>query len=95
MSTTAHRAGSDPETPPQRLPHETGESLLVTVLVHSEAATWWADSPELPGLVIADDDRNALIDSVGPAIDYYVEETPGLRGRVLDVRIVDAAPGSH
>lgn len=95
MSTTAHRAGFDPETPPQRLPKETSESLLVTVLVHSEDATWWADSPELPGLVIADIDRNALIDAIGPAVDYYVEETPSLRGRLLDLRIVDEAPSSH
>ena len=79
-------------TAPQRLPSGADAPDLITVLVHTEAGSWWADSPELPGLVIADDERETLIDAVGPAVEYYVEETPDLQGRVLDVQIVDVEP---
>lgn len=79
-------------TAPQRLPSGADTPDVVTVLVHTEAGAWWADSPDLPGLVIADDDRETLIDAVGSAVEYYVEETPDLQGRVLDVQIVDVEP---
>ena len=79
-------------TAPQRLPSGADAPDVVTVMVHTEAGSRWADSPELPGLVIADDDRETLINAVGPAVEYYVEETPDLQGRVLDVQIVDVEP---
>lgn len=79
-------------TAPQRFPSGADAPDVVTVMVHTQAGSWWADSPELPGLAIADDDRETLIDAVGSAVEYYVEETPDLQGRVLDVQIVDVEP---
>ena len=69
---------------------ETRGPLIITVLVHAEDDTWWAESTQLPGLTIAEDSRDELVAAIRPAVDYYIEETPELQDRHFALRIHDA-----
>jgi predicted RNase H-like HicB family nuclease len=45
----------------------------VSVLVHSGEGSWWADSPELPGLSIAADSLAELRALIAPAVAFHLE----------------------
>jgi predicted RNase H-like HicB family nuclease len=50
-------------------------------MIHHEEECWWAESPDLPGLCVAEDSRESLLTAIKPAVEYYIEETPGLQER--------------
>lgn len=60
---------------------QTQGSLLISITIHCEDGYWWAESPELPGLSVAEDTHDALLNALKPAVEYYIEETPDLQGR--------------
>jgi hypothetical protein len=78
-------------TAPQRLSSGADAPDIISVLVHTEAGV-------VGGLPRAARPGHRgrrpgnLIDAVGPAVEYYVKDTPDLQGRVLDVQIVDVEP---
>lgn len=58
-------------------------SLLIRILIHHEEDSWWAESPDLPGLTVAEDSRESLLAAIKPALEYYIDETPGLQNRPM------------
>lgn len=66
----------------------TSGPLSIKVNVHCDDGCWWAESPQLPGLSIAEDSFESLASAIRPAIEYYIEETPSLQGRHIAIRMV-------
>jgi predicted RNase H-like HicB family nuclease len=50
-------------------------------MIHHEEHGWWAESPDLPGLSVAEDSRESLLAAIKPAVEYYIDETPRLQER--------------
>ncbi|MCB0902272.1 MAG: hypothetical protein KDB83_09180 [Actinobacteria bacterium] len=59
-------------------------SLLIRMMIRHEEDGWWAESPDLPGLSVA---------AIKPAVEYYIEETPGLQDRPLAWQITNEHVG--
>lgn len=68
---------------------QTRGPLSITVIIHSEDDCWWAESPQLPGLSIAEATRDELLAALRPAVQYYIEETPDLKARHVAMHIMD------
>ncbi len=69
-------------------------SLLIRIMVHHEEDCWWAESPDLPGLSVAADSRESLLAAIKPAVEYYVEETPGIQDRPTAWQITNEHVGA-
>jgi len=61
---------------------------VLTPIPHEDDC-WWAESPDLPGLSVAEDSREALLAAIKPAVEYYIEETPGLQDRPMAWQITN------
>jgi len=61
--------------------------------IHHEEECWWAESPDLPDLSVAEDSREALLAAIKPAVEYYIEETPGLQDRPMAWQITNEHVG--
>lgn len=68
-------------------------SLLIRMMIRHEEDCWWAESPDLPGLSVAEDSEESLLAAIKPAVEYYVEETPGLQDRPLAWQITNEHVG--
>lgn len=68
-------------------------SLLIRIMVQHEEDCWWAESPDLPGLSVVEDSREALLAAIRPAIEYYIEETPGRPDRPMAWQITNEHVG--
>lgn len=64
----------------------------ISILVHSEEGSWWAESPELPGLSIAADSLPELRAMIVPAIAFHREsdEEP----EIVEVLVQDLSVGT-
>ena len=59
----------------------------VSILVHAEESSWWAESPELPGLSIAADSLAELRALIAPAVAFHLDsdEEPEVVEVLVDV----------
>ena len=53
---------------------------VLTPIPHEDDC-WWAESPDLPGLSVAEDSREALLAAIKPAVEYYI--APGRQDRPM------------
>lgn len=49
-------------------------ALVVAVHVHPDEASWWAETPDYPGLTVVAPSREELMDRIRPAIEFHLEE---------------------
>ena len=68
-------------------------SLLIRIIIHHEDGCWWAESPDLAGLSLAEDSRESLLNAVRPAVEYYIDETPDLQTRPVVWQITNERGG--
>ena len=68
-------------------------SLLIRIMIHHEDGCWWAESPDLPGLSVAEDSQESLLNAVRPAVEYYIEDTPDLQTRPVVWQITNERGG--
>ncbi len=68
-------------------------SLLIRIVIHHEEDGWWAESPDLPGLSVAEDSRESLLAAIKPAVEYYIEETPEFQERPVVWQITNEHVG--
>jgi len=59
----------------------------VSMLVHSEEGSWWAESPDLPGLSIAADSLPELHALIEPAVAFHLGS--GEEPEIVEVRVDD------
>lgn len=60
--------------------------MELTVNIHSEDESYWADVPELPGCFASGDTLDELFDSLRDGIQLYLDEEDGPKPRPLQVR---------
>jgi predicted RNase H-like HicB family nuclease len=53
---------------------EGNRSMELTVNVHLEAGSYWADAPELPGCFASGDTLDELFDSLREGIELYLDQ---------------------
>lgn len=47
----------------------------VTIIIHHEDDTWWAESPDMPHYYIIADTRQKIIDNLQDDIAFYCDES--------------------
>lgn len=66
---TAHAVLRKPEVASRSL-----GTLVVAVHVHQDEGSWWAETPDYPGLTVVAPSREMLMDRIMPAIEFHLEE---------------------
>ena len=56
-------------------------SVVIRLMIRGDNGCRWAESPELPGLSVAEKSRNSLLSAISPAVEYSTDETSDLRSR--------------
>jgi predicted RNase H-like HicB family nuclease len=51
----------------------------LTVRIHIEEGTYWAEVPELPGSFASGDDLGELFESLQEGLALYLSDEPGVR----------------
>lgn len=58
---------------PQAASHSLG-ALVVHVAAYEDAGSWWAETPDYPGLTVVAPTRDELVTRIKPAVEFHLEE---------------------
>lgn len=71
MSTAASARSSTRPNPAAS--HSLG-ALVVQVLAHEDESSWWAETPDYPGLTVVAPTRDEITRRIKPAVQFHLEE---------------------
>ncbi len=72
MSTATSARGT---TRIRRAPSRSLGMLVVRVVAHEDEGSWWAETPDYPGLTVVAPTREELTERIKPAVQFHLEES--------------------